>query len=350
MNIHRSSWRVAQSLLLAAALLLSCGDDSGNSGMTTTTVTITAPGIVSPNGALVEARPTLVVANVTVSNGGSPTYSFQVATDADFANIVAQVTGVTQDLSGQTSWRVTVKLGSDPHFWRARASVGGTDGPFSPVAKFTVKDSGGGGGGSGDGGTVGFGGRDVLVDDLTNGMTRATARQGGRLTPKGWQVTSRFDYLRYEVHPIDTGYVEWKMTGLKPENNALDQYMIMGMWDPTEGAYRDNAFRVHVQKLWPPDHNPPFLRLRWLSRSNLYEEGSNYLRWDPNETYQFRLEWEPVGEDSFFAYLLIDGRVQITLEYFPAYRLTRHYIEMGIAARSESIVDAVYSDVHIGEK
>jgi hypothetical protein len=139
------------------------------------------------------------------------------------------------------------------------------------------------------------------------------------------------------------------MTGLRPENPGVNQYMVMGMWDPTEGPYRDNAFRVHVQKLWPPTHNPPFMRLRWLSRGDVYEDGANFLRWDPNATYTWRLEWGPVSDDSFFAFLYLDGRLMILLEYFPDYRLTQHYIEMGIAARQESIVDAIYSNVHIGE-
>jgi len=91
------------------------------------------------------------------------------------------------------------------------------------------------------------------------------------------------------------------------------------------------------------------MRLRWLAAGRVYEEGTNYLRWDPNERYTFRLEWGPVNEDSFFAFLYLDGRLMIQLEYFPAYRPTQHYIEMGIEARQESIVGAIYSNVHIGE-
>ena len=82
------SWRVAQSLILATALLSGCGDDNGS---TSTTITISAPAIVSPSGANVDDQPRLVVLNVTVSDGSGPTYSFQVATDENFANIVAQV-------------------------------------------------------------------------------------------------------------------------------------------------------------------------------------------------------------------------------------------------------------------
>ena len=349
MKAYRPSWRIAQSLILATALLSGCGD-SGN-GTTSTTITISAPAIVSPSGANVNDRPRLVVLNVTVSDGSGPTYSFQVATDESFANIVAQVSGVIENTSGETSWKVDESLDGGQHFWRARASAGGTDGPFSVIARFTVMGDAGGGGGGGDGGSGGggSGGRDVLFDALTDRTTRAIQRGGGRFTPQGWQVLTRRDFLRYEVEPISSGYVQWDMTGLRPENVDITNHMVLGMWDPTEGPYRDNAFRVHVQKLHPPQHNPPFMRVRWISRGDVFEEGANFLRWDPNQVYTWRLEWGPVNDDSFFAFLYLDGRLMILLEYFPDYRLTKHYIELGIAARQESIVNAVYSNVHIGE-
>ena len=343
MKAHRTSWRLAPCAVVATALLSGCGDDSPN-GMTPT-ITITAPGIVSPTGGNVDdARPTLIVINVTVSDGSAASYTFQVATDESFTNIVAQVTGRAQDASGQTSWRVPEMLDDGRHFWRARASAGGTDGPFSAVARFTIRVDAGGGGGGGP-----SPGRDVLFDPLTDRTTRAIQRGGGRFTQDGWEILTRFDYLRYEVDPISRGYVQWDMTGLRPENEDITNHMVMGMWDPTEGPYRDNAFRVHVQKLHPPQHNPPFMRVRWISRGDVYEEGTNYLRWAPNETYRWRLEWGPVSDDSFFAFLYLDGRLMIQLEYFPDYRLTQHYIEFGIAARQESIVGAVYSNIHIGE-
>ena len=338
MKAHRSSWRVAPSFIFVASLLTGCGDDSGSPNGTTPTVTITAPTIVRPDGVDVDDHTLLVVANVTVSNGSTPTYSFQVATDANFANVIVDVSDVAEDASGQTSWEVRRQLANGEHFWRARASAAGTDGPFSAVARFRV-----------DKNVVEPGGREVLFDPLTDGMTRATNRGGGRLTPQGWQVLSRSDFLRYEVQPLSAGYVEWQMTGLKPENNELNQYMVMGMWDPTAGAYRENPFRVHVQKLHPP-HNPPFVRLRWLSHGDVFEEGANYLRWDPEQTYTWLLEWGPFGEDSFFAFLYLDGRELIRLEYDRPYTPARHYIELGIAARQESIVDAVYSNLRIGEK
>jgi hypothetical protein len=280
----------------------------------------------------------LVVANVTVSDGSPATYTFEVARDESFSNIVAQRSGVAEDASGETSWRVP-ELNNGDHFWRARASAAGTDGPFSAVAEFNVNKN-----------TREPEGREVLFDPLTNGMTRAKNRRGGRFTPEGWKVTSRFDYLRYEPRPISAGFVEWQMTGLKVQNNATNQFMVFGMCDPTEGPYVTNAFRVHLLKIHPPQHNPPWMRMRWISQGDVFEDGRNFLDWEPDRTYTWLVEWGPVGVDSFFAFFFLDGRLMIEVEYDRPYRPTTHFIEMGIAARSESIVDAVYSNVRIGEK
>ncbi len=125
------------ALALSTGLLAGCGSNDSPAGPS---VTISAPGIVNPQaGSQVnDERPTLVITNVTVSGGSTPSYTFQVARDSGFADIAAEVSGVAQDPSGQTSWRVNVALGNGEHFWRARARTGGTDGPFSAVADITV--------------------------------------------------------------------------------------------------------------------------------------------------------------------------------------------------------------------
>ena len=339
MKAELPSWRVVHLLLAGVAVLASCGDDGSSNGMTSTSITISAPVIVSPDGGNVAEQPTLVVANVTVSDGSGASYTFQVATDANFSNIVAESGGVEEDGSGETSWRVRPALSGGEHFWRARAAASGTDGPFSAVADFRVSKN-----------VKEPEGREILFDPLTNGRTEATRRGGGRLTPNGWLVTSRFDYLRYEIRTLSAGSVEWQMTGLEVANNRSNEFMVMGMWDPRDGAYRDNAFRVHVLKIHPPQHNPPFLRMRWISQGDLGEEGTNFLRWAPNQIYTWLLEWGPVSDDSNFAFLYIDGRLMLEIEYDPPYTPSNHTVEMGIAARAESITDAVYSNVRIFEK
>jgi hypothetical protein len=153
------------------------------------------------------------------------------------------------------------------------------------------------------------------------------------------------------VNTISDGFVEWDMTGLKERNNSINEFMLFGMWDPDAGAYRENPFRVHLQKLHPPQHNPPFMRLRWISQGDLFEEGRNFTEWDPNRTYTFRVDWSKLSDDSFFARVFLDNRMMIELEYGPgAYTPSTHWIEMGIAARRESVTGAIYSNVRIVER
>ncbi len=248
MTTRRMKRLVAPLLFFGAwGLLQACGgDDNGGSG-TTPTVTITAPNIVSPaSGSQVsETRPTLTVSNVTVSNGVTPTYNFQVATDSGFTSIVAQVSGVGQG-SGQTSWQVNSDLPSAQFFWRARGDVGATQGPYSAVANFTIT------GGAQPGDIV------VINDPLTGGSaTQAVNMSGGTFTPQGWRINNNSDFLRYEVDAISNGFVMWTNRGLTPRGANADSHMLFGMWDPTAGAYRANPFRVHVQKLWGPNPQSP---------------------------------------------------------------------------------------------
>ncbi|HJS72734.1 MAG TPA: hypothetical protein VJ921_00500, partial [Vicinamibacteria bacterium] len=121
------------------ALTLARCEDSGDDNGTGSSTTITAPGIVGPNSPapIGDNQPTLTVTNASVSTGASPTYTFQVATDQGFSSTVAQASGIAQG-SGQTSWVVSQALGEGAYFWRARAEVSGTPGPYSPVAQFAI--------------------------------------------------------------------------------------------------------------------------------------------------------------------------------------------------------------------
>ena len=128
---------------MAVALVLAgCSDEgTGGGGGTGGSVTITAPGLASPaNGAQVTGTVTLIVSNVTVSGGsGTPTYQFQLAEDSAFTTLVAQTSGVPQGGGGQTSWSAGSEVGSGQFFWRVRASVGGTQGPYSAVGNFNFQ-------------------------------------------------------------------------------------------------------------------------------------------------------------------------------------------------------------------
>ncbi|GMR21914.1 MAG: hypothetical protein BMS9Abin37_0235 [Acidobacteriota bacterium] len=314
--------------------LLSCGsEDTAGVGAT---VTITAPGIVGPNAAspVADNPPTLTVTSVTVTDGSMPTYTFQVATDQAFASIVRQTTGVTQG-SAQTSWTPGTPFGDGAYFWRAQAVSGTTTGPFSTVAQFIAA----GGAATGPGETQ------IVFDSLTDGTTLGE-RSGGSFSDQGWRVNTNADFIRYEVPTVVNGYVQWQNVGLTPRGANAASHMLMGMWDPSAGEFRQNPFRVHVQKLWQNPHNPPFMRFRWISQGREHEAGVNFTNWSPGQAYTFRVEWGPSGAAST-ARVFLDGIEIMTINYNRPYAPNTHFIELGIGERGESVIDAIYRNFSV---
>jgi len=322
---------VALGTTTLALALARCEDGGDSNSGTGSSPTLSAPGIVEPNSSspIGDNQPTLTVTNVTVSTGAAPTYTFQVATDQSFGSTVAQASGIIQG-SGQTSWEVSQALGEGAYFWRARGEASGAAGPFSAVAQFAILAVGGG-----PGETV------VVFDDLTDGSTLATDREGGSFTPQGWRVNNNVDFLRYEVPTVENGYVQWQNVGLTPRGANDASHMLFGMWDPTAGAYTRNAFRVHVQKLWPNPHNAPFIRFRWISQGREADTGSNFTNWNPGQAYTWRVDWGP-SDGANAARVFLDGVEIMTIGYNRPYQPRTHYIELGVQARHESVIDATY--------
>jgi hypothetical protein len=180
----------------------------------------------------------------------------------------------------------------------------------------------------------------VLQDPLTNGSTLAIERGGGSFTPQGWRVDNNSDFLRYEVPTIVHGYVQWQMVGMTPGGIA-DSRMFFGMWDPTAGNFRTNAFRVNLQHNYPPGNNPPWLRMRWISQGRQEDGGNDFNEWDPARIYTVRVEWKPDGDDEV-AIVSVDGIEQFFVPYSHQYLPNTHWIELGIEERKESIIGLVY--------
>ena len=187
----------------------------------------------------------------------------------------------------------------------------------------------------------------MVNDPLTN---RASIGQvsGGRFTPQGWQVTTKHDSIRYEVPTLTRGYVEWDNIGLAPVNDHPDNHMLFGMWDPTQGNYRTNPYRVHIQKL-DGSHNPPYVRLRWIASGEQHDAGYNFRSWNNSSTYHWRIEWGPEAGINT-ARVLLNSQPIIQVHYGKVYRPQTHWIELGIAERHESIVGAIYANVVIGAR
>lgn len=305
-------------------------------------VSLTAPTIQSPsNGTTVQStQPTLVVGNATGSSGVL-TYRFEVAKDSAFTNAVAQAEGIAQG-AGTTSWQVSTPLGGGQHFWRARASAGGANGPYSAVANFTVE--------SGFFRTTPV--DNLLVfDPLTNGSSVGEVF-GGDFTERGWFCTAADKYIRYEVPTIRQGYVEFQVTNLREFNPVPEKRHIFIMWDPTRGDYRANPFRVNIHKLDRNTVNFGFVRLRWISNGEQRDTEYDFTGWRPDRIYTWRIEWGDFPEvtTSQRVRVLLDGVVIMERNYDNYYTPARHWIELGCAPRQESLEQAIYSNVRIGTR
>jgi hypothetical protein len=130
--------------VLAAALATLCAACSSSTTQPSGggTASVTTPAAVLPSASAqiknADQPVTLVVQNAVVTQSSGTTYLFEVATDPAFANKVQTKDNVAESTSGQTSVKLDALAANKDYYWHARATGGGTAGPFSTPAKFTI--------------------------------------------------------------------------------------------------------------------------------------------------------------------------------------------------------------------
>ena len=73
------------------------------------------------------------------TNGDRPLkYSFDLATDAEFKNIIFARTGVEPNAAGVTQFQLPDKLAAGTYWWRTRADDGANTSPYSATKSFVV--------------------------------------------------------------------------------------------------------------------------------------------------------------------------------------------------------------------
>jgi hypothetical protein len=116
------------------------GSGSTNSGSAAATSSTTA-GLASPaDGAKIPhlSQPvTLTVTNALSTSTAPQTYTFEVATDSAFANIVYSKSGVPAG-TGQTSLTIDKVKPATTYYWRARDINGATVGPTTAAKTFAI--------------------------------------------------------------------------------------------------------------------------------------------------------------------------------------------------------------------
>src|SRR2546430_1640737 len=106
------------------------------------TASIAAPRPLTPaNNAQVRNadQPVVLIVGNAITTATSPvTYTFEVASDAAFANRVQTWDNVAEGGSGQTSQRLDPLAAARDYWWHVRATGGGTTGGFGAVYKVTL--------------------------------------------------------------------------------------------------------------------------------------------------------------------------------------------------------------------
>jgi hypothetical protein len=321
-----------------ALFLASCGSD----GPTGSDSTITAPTPREPaaGSTVTSSTPTLTVGNASGASGLR--YRFEVAADAAFTTTIASVDDVAEGTGGTTSWTVSSALtpGAAYH-WRARASAGGTSGPFSAPASFEIV-----------GGFLNPSPTNLLYvfDPLTGGGSVGEVGGGGEFKPEGWMATNALSYIRYEIPPTPNGFVEFDVSNLRNPNPHSDKRALMIMWDPSRGEFTSNPFRVTLSKYDTNIVDRWHMRLRFISNGEETNTGINFYQWDPGRVYHFRMEWGAFPEivSSQRVQVLMDGELILVRNYDRLYLPDTHWVELGMAPRAESLEQATYSNVRIG--
>ncbi len=121
---------------LALALVMAC------TSPTQPRVSSSTPLLNNPaDGSVVAfaAQPhTLVIGNAVSTTTEEPTYTFEVAADAEFSEIVFSRSGVQQGGDGQTSVTIDRLPHSTTYFWRAQIENGGELGPAPKLTSFSI--------------------------------------------------------------------------------------------------------------------------------------------------------------------------------------------------------------------
>jgi hypothetical protein len=190
----------------------------------------------------------------------------------------------------------------------------------------------------------------LVFDPLTTGSSVGVVG-GGEFTSEGWKVIASSNFIVYDLPTIESGSLEFDVTGLDFRNVTRDARHLFIMWDPSLGSdFTRNRFRVSLQKLDRRSSiNENYLRLRFITQGRQQDHASTYRGWDASRIHHVKFEWGTEGE-VMAARLFIDDDEKMFFHYPRAYIPTVHRIELGAALRAETPENAVYSNVRIATR
>jgi len=304
--------------------------------------TLGAPALQSPptGEAVQDLQPELVIGNAT-GGAGTRTYTFELALDSAFTQMALVEPGVAEGLGGITRWRVTEPLVADTkYYWRVAAVTSAGAGPYAPLSEFRVREAF-----SYNRPTGGL----VVFDPLSNGFSIGEVH-GGAFVTGGWQPQINTDCLRYQVPTLTDGRVEFTTTNVSTVNPVPGKRILLSMWDPSKGDYRENPYRVNLSKLDESTVKYDDVRLRWISRGQETNVGISFFDFEPQLVYEWKLIWGDSQGEGQNVKVFLDGTEILTRNYSEPYHPNPHWVELGQCDRDETLEMVIFSNVKIGAR
>ena len=332
---HRSLSFMCVSVLVAATV--ACNDSSKSPAEPTppaqgADLKASAPSPQSPvNDQKVSGQVTLTAGTATLQFGSGVAlqYRFQVLNGS---TVVA-----TSNLMNSPQWTVPTQLaGNQRHTWQVRAEAQGAAGPWSSAASFIAPDPA------------------IIDDPLTNGRTVGIQRGGQFIPGQGWQSTSLFDGIDYDIETCSNCTVEFDVTNFgKKEGEGFNRDLKwMSMGDASAfgdfATFRNHPWKMHLEQRGDGDGTG--MKMIWRNgdagegdpgdHTGKLDSGPN---WQSNQVFHFRVSWNP---DGFTA--AVNGQIWFEDGFNGAYAPPRHRVSLGCYPRGESFVNsAIWRNVRI---
>lgn len=199
----------------------------------------------------------------------------------------------------------------------------------------------------------------LVFESLKNGQTTGFY-EDARFTADGLLLENGDGYLEYSIPTTPNGYVEFNAKGFEQDEyygGGEFKSALFTMWDGNTAYHYENAaYFYELRKFGHIQGRPDAsnaLDLRVSTRTGQWHHGHRtVLRWDPNQTYRFRIEW---GYGSTTVYR--DGAPITSATVSPDFTPGNHMIGIGANLRSvmpsrrrEAPHNIVISDVVIATR
>lgn len=141
----------------------------------------------------------------------------------------------------------------------------------------------------------------IISESLKDNKTQGH-RDHGAWTSEGLQFTGIHGFLGYKIPTTPRGYIEFKARGfVQDELHGGEEYksVLLTMWDGDTYSYGSTSYLFEFRKYGFIPGGHPLNNAVWFkvkaggTGDNAWEEKIEQgLSWDPNKTYQFRVEWD----------------------------------------------------------